>query len=553
MGEGKRPKRRILILGDSITHGGEGDYTWRYRLWEWFQQHKIDADFVGPYTGVNRRDEPVPPQPPRLPGEYETPPKDRIPWGYNVNVSHHFDSSHFATWGYQAKQATSVIGDAVRQSNATMLLSLVGFNDLGWFVNDANGTMKSIETILQECRKANPTMEFVFGNVVQRSKMDGRQDLIDNTNLLNKLLKTAASDWNSTKSPVSYADVASLYECGPEYGERCPAAYDGLHPNALGEYQIAKAFSNALHTDFALGERPVEIPTWIPARDLRAPSHIVVEGAPMGLAVTWKHVFGAEYDYRRREKGQSKWSEHQIATNRADLADTNPGTGYEVQIRSRHGYENGSWSDSCSAIATRDTAPPPRNIKVFPANSSFSISWDPPAGHWNIERYEILWADQDVQGFPSNQGARGNATVVHGLTNGHRIQAGMRTWTRSSNGLYGGGEYAFARPLRLGVGSPQRPSHLEARRVDDRTIDLSWRGRGSNAGYLIYLRNVSEASDVATTDGQVVADTSKTVAVMFGNIWDFEISVSAINGEEESQRSAGLVPEKAERSCRRGD
>lgn len=28
---------RFMIVGDSITHGADGDHTWRYRLWQWCQ------------------------------------------------------------------------------------------------------------------------------------------------------------------------------------------------------------------------------------------------------------------------------------------------------------------------------------------------------------------------------------------------------------------------------------------------------------------------------------------------------------------------------------
>jgi len=32
---------RVLIVGDSITQGHEGDYTWRYRIWQWFNSQSI--------------------------------------------------------------------------------------------------------------------------------------------------------------------------------------------------------------------------------------------------------------------------------------------------------------------------------------------------------------------------------------------------------------------------------------------------------------------------------------------------------------------------------
>lgn len=34
---------RVMIVGDSITQGREGDWTWRYRLWQWFDDQGIDV------------------------------------------------------------------------------------------------------------------------------------------------------------------------------------------------------------------------------------------------------------------------------------------------------------------------------------------------------------------------------------------------------------------------------------------------------------------------------------------------------------------------------
>lgn len=33
-------KGRMLIVGDSITHGQDGDFTWRYRLWQWRELYR---------------------------------------------------------------------------------------------------------------------------------------------------------------------------------------------------------------------------------------------------------------------------------------------------------------------------------------------------------------------------------------------------------------------------------------------------------------------------------------------------------------------------------
>lgn len=49
------PNPKVLIVGDSITHGQEGDFTWRYRISEWFREYVPDTKptFVGYISHVH--------------------------------------------------------------------------------------------------------------------------------------------------------------------------------------------------------------------------------------------------------------------------------------------------------------------------------------------------------------------------------------------------------------------------------------------------------------------------------------------------------------------
>lgn len=62
---------KYMIVGDSISHGMEADWTWRYRIWEWLTGQSYPVRFVGPYGGTHGQGAPVSalPQPPLLPGE----------------------------------------------------------------------------------------------------------------------------------------------------------------------------------------------------------------------------------------------------------------------------------------------------------------------------------------------------------------------------------------------------------------------------------------------------------------------------------------------------
>ncbi len=65
--------------------------------------------------------------------------------------------------------------------------------------------------------------------------------------------------------------------------EGCPAGYDGLHPNALGEYQIAHAFTKTLNEKFKIGQQPLAIPDQIPRRPCAAPTRPKAEAKEDGL------------------------------------------------------------------------------------------------------------------------------------------------------------------------------------------------------------------------------------------------------------------------------
>ncbi|KAF3353829.1 3-phenylpropionate/cinnamic acid dioxygenase subunit alpha [Verticillium dahliae VDG1] len=74
-----------MIVGDSITQGFEGDYTWRFRLAEWFTSESITPNFVGPWTGTHTNAEPSDPKPPRLIGTGPVPPDERRTGGAYAN------------------------------------------------------------------------------------------------------------------------------------------------------------------------------------------------------------------------------------------------------------------------------------------------------------------------------------------------------------------------------------------------------------------------------------------------------------------------------------
>jgi lysophospholipase L1-like esterase len=559
-----------MIVGDSITHGGEADYTWRYFVWKWFQSTNLKPEFVGPFVGTQEMDPAKPPQPPGIPSE---PPEvdfgPRTKGGYALECEDEFTGGkgpgqigekggcrHYSMWGRQAAQAKGTIREQVEKYKPNLILSLLGFNDVGWWVSDANGTVESMQEFVAEARKGNPNVHFVLGNIVERSFMDGRQDLVDNTLKFNKMLKEKCPEWSTKGSLVAYGDIAAHYSCGPKVPDL--ASYDGLHPNARGDIEIAYGFSIALHEFFKLGSAPMTLPKEdeFPKRDLSPPTGIVASGSPMGVKVTWKHVYGGQYSVRSRVKNSNQdWGEGNAMGPRFDTTFTAPGVEWEYQVRTIHGNMKGEWSTPpVSAIATRSTAPPPTQIKVWPEKEGFKLSFKPPGPkpngkEWKINRFEVRYFDRDWPGaFICAYGARGPTEAVFENMResvGHRHQMWMATWTDPE----GGGEHRECRPVIVGVmEKPPTPKDVEVKIAEDgKSVKVQWKGDEKKAaGYIVQWRKKGGSDDEVGNGGRnengeedVTMEMEKDISCerLPDSLKKCEFWVVAVNGELESDRS----------------
>ncbi|KAF7590851.1 hypothetical protein BBP40_002320 [Aspergillus hancockii] len=264
------PTLRVMIVGDSMSQGREGDWTWRFRIWEWFRDQGLAVDLVGPYNGTAQSDLPAVPAPPL----YEEPhltSEIRTSGGYAAGVSPDFDRDHFAIWGRAAAIDKGLIYNVLAAYPADLMLLMLGFNDMAWFHSDAAGTVESMQTLITNARAANTKLKFAVANVPQRSFISGREDLPVSTNVYNALLREAIPGWSTLESPVRLVELQENYDCEPI---ACPVGYDGLHPNALGEYQIARAFTLALVKDYNIGTSPLSIPSTIPGGVLSVSSEL---------------------------------------------------------------------------------------------------------------------------------------------------------------------------------------------------------------------------------------------------------------------------------------
>lgn len=282
---------RIMLAGDSMTQGANGDRTWRYHLWNHLSPHVEELDFVGPYSDPASRDMilPVPtaedeatPSPDgdpaedyredgadgAAPGAGPSAPEERIPqdgavWpgadgdpGTAQYRDPDFDQDHNALWGRTLRDASSSIREDVRVHRPDVLCVMLGVNDLLWPV-----TMEEMEYRLrgyvEAAREANPHLRVVLAETLPIALAESDEGFALRVYAYNVLIREVAADMSTERSPVISLDVA-----GGEDWDPAADTYDGTHPNARGEVKIAAAFADALAEGYGIGRPyPRPLPT----------------------------------------------------------------------------------------------------------------------------------------------------------------------------------------------------------------------------------------------------------------------------------------------------
>ncbi|KAH7409724.1 carbohydrate esterase family 3 protein [Cadophora sp. MPI-SDFR-AT-0126] len=542
---------RVMVVGDSMTHGQQGDYTWRYRIWQFFKNNGVNVQFVGPYTGTMQPMEAEPPQPPPLYGTQAPDAGPQTSGGYAADVDPAFlsNSNHFAVWGRAVAVDKGLIQGVLQANPADLILFMLGFNDMGWFYSDADGTINSVDTFITNARAANPNIKIALANVPQRSFIGGRQDLIDSTTKYNAELSGYIAKWNTAQSPIRLVHLEEAYDCHPA---SCPAGYDGLHPNAWGEYQIASAFSETLVNDFGIGTTVLAVPAQDDSslvRPLPGVTNLRVFSSPQGVSATWDPVYGAySYDVQVAINGGEpfyQFSPTSVASNRWDCQWPLDGWTYSISVRPRAGpTRQGTFSGTLSAIATPQLADPPQNVNVEPTADGFSVTWDPPGGanSDSIVEYNVIYWDTDPNDcqFISGTAFKSSPAVITGLEHGKNYLVAPVTWNKNGQGLP-----FIANHVVPGAGKPPSPGGLAINANDPTTAHITWTGTGSTGGYHLWARNVNEAGSKFTIAANVT-DSCADIYFLFPGIWNFEFAASAFNGNEESpQGPAVLAPSPA--------
>jgi lysophospholipase L1-like esterase len=341
---------RLMVVGDSLSQGSAGDFTWRYWLWRHLEESGAMVDLVGPrddlYENVAGR------------------------FGNQDYLDPNFDRDHAAVWGGSLGVATTQVAEQVVTQEPDVLVVLLGLNDLSWRGSTPPALEQSMRTLVAQARDARPDVALVLTTVPVTD--------LPGVPAYNGRLRDIADELSTGRSPVVVAEAQR------EFSPR-EDTWDAVHPNARGEVKIAAAVSDAL-SRLGLGPpyaRPVPA---LPLGPRRAPFLTALPGDG-AVTLSWLGPPGAtgEYVWVRDTTAGEAWTQLPIQV---------PGNTWVVgALVNDHAYEfmlqpvKGMWaaepdvrSNPVEAVPRSGGPPAPTGLEASVRGRSVGLSWDPVAG-----------------------------------------------------------------------------------------------------------------------------------------------------------------------------
>ncbi|MFF3782663.1 GDSL-type esterase/lipase family protein [Streptomyces sp. NPDC001933] len=220
---------RFTFVGDSMTIGCAGDFTWRYRMWQHLTS-TLGAPFaiVGPRSAL-----------------YDTTAGAPVSHEYGAPDFPAGARAHLAGWGEGWLHMAPVIADTVAGHGTDVLLVSLGLIDLG-FYTDSDQTALNARAFITAARTANPHVKMVLMPVIPNIRAESDAPFAAECDRFNELLAKAVADLDDPMSPVLLASRPPGYDIHDD-------TYDGTHPGPTGEHALAGAFADAMHQAWGLG------------------------------------------------------------------------------------------------------------------------------------------------------------------------------------------------------------------------------------------------------------------------------------------------------------
>ncbi|MET9952943.1 GDSL-type esterase/lipase family protein [Streptomyces sp. NPDC006339] len=232
---------RFLFVGDSMTIGRAGDFTWRYRMWR-----HLEAVLPGGYEIVGPRS-----------ALYEAATDAATSHAYADPEFPAAARRHLAGWGEGWLHMAPLVGETVARTRADVLLISLGLIDLGFYTN-SDQTAGNVRAFLAAARAANPRVRAVLLPVIPNIRATYDAPFAAECVRFNELLAKTVADLDTASSPLLLASVPESYAIDHD-------TYDGTHPGPTGEHKLAAAFATALHQAWGVGGPYRGLPAGLPA------------------------------------------------------------------------------------------------------------------------------------------------------------------------------------------------------------------------------------------------------------------------------------------------
>jgi acyl-CoA thioesterase I len=196
---------RIMPLGDSITESAAGMPTYRYFLWQLARAEGYAIDFVGSMQGAYG--------------------------GLPSNTD--FDMDHEGHWGWRTDEVLAGLPEWAVSASPDIVLIHIGHNDLCQG-QDIDGTVNEISAIIDVLRTVNPNVGILLAQNIS-SAWPCHERLPE---FIAKLPALVAGK-TTEESKIALVDQHTGFD---------PAlmTWDGQHPNATGESQMAERWYRGL-------------------------------------------------------------------------------------------------------------------------------------------------------------------------------------------------------------------------------------------------------------------------------------------------------------------
>lgn len=324
----QRETASVMLYGDSVTEGTEGDWTWRYRLAKHLADSGTDVDLVGPSTDLMTINAPGVPN-----HDYLDP---------------DFDQNHAAVGGASYLKPPYDISRTLRMYHPDVLVVLLGVNDIAFYDTPPAQVDQAMRAFVEQARAVDPEIDLIFGALPQT--------WFEAAATYNDLLRGTAEELSTDASPIVVADTDEDFTIKVD-------TWDTAHPTAQGEVKLAAAMADALARIGVGTPYPRPLPPVV--NGPREAGRLSAEARDGAVELSWTDPVGSRANYiemRDLTEGQ-EWTQlpAEVAAGPWTGNGLTNGHVYEFRLRPVRGYWAAAPDVRSNVVRVTPTAGAPRS------------------------------------------------------------------------------------------------------------------------------------------------------------------------------------------------